>query len=91
MVGVVIHLISLQTSSQPETLDFHPRLAPDFSIAATPLEAACQPQTMPQKSMIEWPHSGQISDFLLQADLELDVAASENVLNLEFGELGVEA
>jgi len=38
--------------------------------------------------MIEWFHIGQISDFLLQADQELDVAASDNVLNLE---LGVEA
>jgi len=43
---------------------------------------------MLQKSMIEWFHSDQISHFLLQADQELDVAASDNVLNLE---LGVEA
>ena len=41
--------------------------------------------------MIEWPHSGQTSDFLLQADQEHDVAASDNVLDLEFSELGIEA
>jgi len=72
-------------------LTFDPRLTTDVGIVATPQEAACQAPDFAQKSMIEWPHSGQISDFLLQADQELDVAASDNVLNLEFGELGVEA